>query len=117
MRIYLAGPMRGISFFNWSMFDKVSAALRAEGHEVFSPADEDRKLGIVPNEKGDEGILPEGITRRTIFSADTQYICNHADTIALLPGWEKSSGVRAEHALALTLGHTIMILGANYVGV
>ncbi len=107
--------MRGIPFFNWPAFDTASALLRSEGHEVFSPADEDRVLGIVPNEAGDEAVLPVGVTRRTIFSADTQYICNHENAIALLPGWEKSSGVRAEHALALTLGHTVIILGERYV--
>ena len=41
--LYLAGPMRGIAFYNFPMFDRVAAALRDVGYEVINPADEDRK--------------------------------------------------------------------------
>jgi hypothetical protein len=44
------------------------------------------------------------------LAADTEYISKHADAIALLPGWEKSSGVAAEVALARALGLPIALV-------
>ena len=43
MRIYLAGPMRNYPRNNFPAFDAAAAKLRADGHEVFNPAEHDRK--------------------------------------------------------------------------
>ncbi len=51
-----------------------------------------------------------GFSLREALYADTKYICLHADTIALLPGWKKSAGANAERALAKALGHKILYL-------
>lgn len=121
MKLYLAGPMRGYEKFNFPAFDFAAAKLRAQGFEVFSPAENDRqKLGDAPfvnNTNGDETKLEKetGFNIRQALKDDTHYICVHADGIALLPGWEKSSGANAEHALAKALGHTIIFLGKDYV--
>lgn len=119
MRVYLAGPMRGIPRFNFPAFDYASTKLRAAGFEVFSPAENDRKIipNIGENKTGDEEQLKRetGFSIRDALRDDTHYICVHADAIALLPGWEKSSGATAEHALAKALGHTIIILGRDFV--
>ena len=32
-----------------------------------------------------------------------------ADQLVMLPGWERSAGARAEHALAIKLGKTIIL--------
>lgn len=100
MKIYLAGPMRGIPDFNFPKFNQVADLLRTMGHEVFNPA-----------EKGEEALIetdPELVDklafRRRVFAIDTEYICNHAEAIVLLPGWEKSTGAIAEEALAHTIG-------------
>jgi hypothetical protein len=120
MNIYLAGPMRGYPRFNFPAFDFAAAKLRAEGHEVFSPAERDRTIHgtkLENNATGDERLAEKdvGFSLREALAADTDYIARFADTIALLPGWEKSSGANAELALAKALGHTIIALGKDYV--
>lgn len=41
MRVYLAGPMRGVPHFNFPAFHAAAAELRARGYVVFSPAEAD----------------------------------------------------------------------------
>ena len=111
MKIYLAGPMRGIPKFNFPAFEFAVQRLRWQGHEVFSPA-----------EKGEEVVLettPEIQNsmkfRRKVFELDTRWICQQAEAVALLPGWDKSPGARAERALAEAIGINVIILGSEYV--
>lgn len=102
MKIYLAGPMRGYENFNFAAFDAAAANLRAQGYEVFSPADNDREKGYV-------GKPVEEIMRDCIMD-DLTYIARQADAVALLPGWEASKGVAAEVALAIFLGLKLITL-------
>lgn len=109
MKIYLAGPMRGLPNFNFPAFDHAAKALREIGHEVFSPADHDREINgerIADNPTGNEALAvkKDGFDLRKALAADTQFICLEAEVIAMLPGWEKSLGAIAEHALAKALG-------------
>ena len=119
MRIYLAGPMRGYPTFNFPAFDFASSKLRAEGHFVFSPAERDREAygaEIEDNPTGDEAkVKNAACTINDCMLADTKWICENADAIALLPGWEKSSGANAELALGKALGLTYMVLGKEYI--
>lgn len=121
MKIYLAGPMRGYKGYNFAAFDFAAAKLRAEGHIVFSPAERDRERHPEIdwyNMTGDLAVdFPAGspFSLAEALGDDTAYICGEADTIAVLPGWEKSSGVNAEWPLATALGHTRIILGKKYV--
>ena len=120
MKIYLAGPMRGYANFNFPAFDYAAKKLRAEGHSVFSPAERDRTIHgtkLEDNATGDEKMAEAmvGFSLRDALAADTQYIAKHATALALLPGWEKSSGANAELALAKALGLTQIILGKEYV--
>ena len=108
MRVYLAGPMRGIKSYNHPAFDEGASWLRAEGHEVFSPADHDRELWPDrdwANFTGDpvkDGIdLPD---MRKVIKGDLDWIADNAEAIAFLPGWQNSRGARAEHALGIFLG-------------
>ena len=119
MKIYLAGPMRGYANFNFPAFDYAAEKLRKQGHEVFSPAERDRQAygaEIENNPTGDENkVTNVACTINDCMSADCEWICRNADAIALLPGWEKSSGANAELALSKALGLTWMVLGKEYV--
>jgi len=104
MKVYVAGPMRGIAQFNFPAFHNATEYLRRVGHEVFNPAERDGDVGFDPTEMcGDEDLAELGFSLREALAADTEYISKHADAIALLPGWENSSGARAEFALAKAL--------------
>lgn len=109
-RVYLAGPMRGVPEFNFPAFKRAAAKLRHEGYVVFSPA-----------EKGQEAVLDKhpGLQddlafRREVFKYDAIAICE-SDIIALLPGWEASSGARAEWALACAIGLEFKYLKPEYL--
>lgn len=108
MRIYLAGPMTGIPYFNYPAFNDAAAKLRAEGHEVFNPAEHDIATygKDISNPAGDAGVAAaeHGFDRRAVLKADLSWICDNADAIALLPGWQASPGATAELALASALG-------------
>lgn len=108
--IYLAGPMQGYPQFNFPRFNAVAQALRANGHKVFNPAEKDieRHAGTDISKGNTSGSLAEvkskhGFSLRQALSEDMEYICKEADTIALLPGWEKSNGAMAEHRTAVAL--------------
>lgn len=100
MKVYLAGPMRGIPELNCPAFDAAAARLRSQGSIVFSPADGDRWL-----EHTGRPVNP-----RTCLELDTEWICREAECVALLPGWENSKGARAEKALAEALGLMVIYL-------
>lgn len=116
MIIYIAGPMRGIPEFNFPAFNAAAKELRAKGHTVFNPAERDieRHNGVdisKGNETGDEELCAKehGFSLRQALKEDTEFICLHADTIAMLPGWEESLGAKAELALARALGHRVLM--------
>lgn len=105
MRVYLAGPMRGIEAFNFPTFAEATAALRRKGHTVFSPAERDLDAGFDPTGMtGNEDLSEHGFDLREALGIDIGWICTHADAVAVLPGWAKSSGARAEVAAAWALG-------------
>lgn len=117
MKIYVAGPMTGIPEFNFPAFNAASAKLRAEGHEVFNPAERDiERHGGVDISNGNATGCQEvaakthGFSLRDALADDTWWICKEADAIAMLPGWENSKGARAEWALSIALGHKVIYL-------
>ena len=101
MRIYLAGPMTGIKDFNYPVFNLAASRLREMGHEVFNPAESETSADAEN-------------ARRKWLAEDTEYICKHAEAVALLPGWEQSKGAIAEGALAIALGLSLMVLGEDF---
>ena len=119
MKIYLAGPMRGYKDFNFPAFFAATAKLRADGHEVFNPAERDTKEWGSERLKSATGSEAEVAAKlgfsglslaRQCFLADTAYICTQADAIAVLPGWAQSRGAQAERALGIAIGLQIIDL-------
>lgn len=110
--LYIAGPMRGIAWFNYPLFDRVAKELRDAGNEVISPADEDRKHdGFDPYENPSHA-QPDACTfPKTMDFAKTVRRCLDAvlrcDELVLLPGWENSNGAVAELTLAMWLGKRV----------
>lgn len=92
MRIYLAGPMSGKPLFNFPAFREARESLRNLGYEVFCPAERDELSGFVPDESGKS---LEGWNARESLTWDATQVLA-ADAVALLPGWESSSGASWE---------------------
>lgn len=116
MRLYLAGPMRGIKDFNFPAFHEAAAKLRAAGHEVFSAAEyEEAEFGVGFNksETGDlKDIAHLDWDFRAAFAKDCEYISRQANAVAVLPGWKTSKGARAEVAIARALGLPVLWAGS-----
>lgn len=117
MRIYLGGPMRGIPEFNFPAFNAAASKLRADGHTVFNPAEKDieRHGGVdisAGNATGCEETAAKdhGFDLRIALGEDLAWICAQAEGIALLPGWEKSKGAKAEKATADALRLQVIYL-------
>lgn len=120
-RVYIAGPMTGYVQFNFGVFDTYRDLYESLGYEVFNPADHDRNLLGKPRDwyptendmTGDWKAWSKNATNkalpslRDMLGADLQWIAKSATHIAMLPGWEKSSGANAEWSLAKALGLVI----------
>lgn len=107
LRLYVAGPMRGIAAYNFPAFDDAAAKLLALGHEVFSPAERDKLTGFDPVAReltGNEDLSAEGFDLRDALKADLVWITKRADAVILLPGWQQSSGAGAELMTARAIG-------------
>lgn len=105
MKIYLAGPMRGIPEFNFPAFFAAAKTLRDLGHDVFNPAEKGEEKEVT----NDPGLQEKLAFRRKVFKLDTTYICDEAEAVVLLPGWEKSLGAVAEQALARAIGLNVSL--------
>ena len=103
VQVYLAGPMRGYPEYNFPAFADATEKLRAKGYKVHSPAEEETLAGFDPK----TGRYPEGQHQRTIrenLRDDLCWICEYADLVVLLPGWENSAGAQAEVHCAHAIG-------------
>lgn len=107
MKLYIAGPMTGIPQFNVPFFDRVAAELRAQGHDVVSPAELDSPEMRAAALKSTDGALAplEQATKETwgeVLARDVRVLSDHGiQAIALLPGWKKSRGANLEATVGL----------------
>ena len=92
-KIYSSGPMTGRPEFYFPAFHSAAAELRAAGHDVVNPAE------LNPVTGGDWKMSLRG---------DIAAMCA-CDAVALLPGWQTSSGAHLEvhvaHRLGLEIRH------------
>ena len=94
-RVYLSGPMTGLPGLNFPAFNAAASALRAQGLEVVNPAE----LNPDPT-----------MSWEACMRADIKALCD-CDTIALLPGWERSKGAHLEVHIAHRLGLQVIAAG------
>jgi hypothetical protein len=103
--------MRGYDKLNFPAFHFTAARLRAEGHQVFSPAEKGIEAELIEN----PGLQHSVNFRRKVFELDLLWVCREAEAVAMLPGWEQSSGANAEHYTGKAIGLQSIILGKEYV--
>jgi hypothetical protein len=106
MKVYLCGPMRGYPAWNAAAFDRYAAEWEREGHTVLSPVARDRLGGLDLLAASKEELAAKAgnwVWMRQVIVEDVEMICR-VDILAVLPGWEASTGATVEVALALFLG-------------
>jgi hypothetical protein len=99
-RIYISGPMTGLPEFNFPAFHAEASRLRALGYSVVNPA---------------EINAGANLSWQQCMRADIRALCD-CDTLALLPGWQRSSGAHLEMHLAHRLGLEIVMADALVSG-
>ena len=105
LRVYLAGPMRGIPEYNFPAFYAAAKALRDIGCEVWSPAENDvEKDGFDPTKDKAQPMCH-------YMRRDLPAVLN-SDAVVVLPGWEKSEGAQLEAHVAKKCGIPIHELDA-----
>jgi hypothetical protein len=97
IKVYIAGPMRGIQNQNKKSFYKAEKKLSACNlYEIYNPARMDDAKGIT------EEDLENSETLKEVVRDDIDFLLN-CDGIYMLRSWENSVGARAEHAIAVLL--------------
>lgn len=113
MKVYIAGPMRGIPDFNREAFFEAQRRLGWLGHETFNPARWDEESGIdLTSQKGDlADIEPQGFDLAKALAHELELVLVWADAVCVLPGWENSRGAMAEVTAARAVGKPVAYLG------
>jgi hypothetical protein len=99
MKVYIAGPMRGLPAFNFQKFFYWAERLEMKGHEPLNPAYYDVVRWTRTGKMFDEATDYE-----EVLKFDLDLITSTADAIFLLDGWSNSEGAQREHDLAVKLG-------------
>lgn len=114
--LYIAGPMRGIPYFNAPAFFEAEAMLTLRGYTVFNPAQRDVEQGL-DHKKCPTGSTQEledhGFALGEAMAFDLWYVCQQADGIVLLPGWQLSRGAVAELAACQAVGKPAFVYDAE----
>ena len=111
LRMYIAGPMRGIKYLNFPAFDDAKKDLELLGFSVVSPADLDRAIGFDPEVLGSDYDWKDlnkcNFSLLDAIDRDVNAL-KTCDTIYMLRGWEGSKGAKAEKALAEWMGLSVI---------
>lgn len=92
-RVYLSGPMTGLPELNFPAFNAEAARLRSLGFEVVNPVD----------------INPDPATGWHACMRNDLKALLDCDMLALLDGWQRSSGAHLEMHMAHRVGMEIVI--------
>jgi len=92
MSIYVAGPMTGVEDFNYPAFNAAAVALRHAGFTVLNPVDAEKHNPDWPQSQPWDWYMRYAIRMVT-----------RCTKMALLPGWEASTGANLEHDIAKAL--------------
>lgn len=99
MRVYLAGPMKGIPELNRPAFRTAADNLRGLGDVVFNPAD---SHGDAPIDEATGAA--GGRSRADWLKMDLAIVANWAEAVVLIPGWRNSRGAVLEANAAMEFG-------------
>jgi hypothetical protein len=104
--------MTGIPQFNFPLFETVARELRARGHLITSPHENDTPAvqaaaWASPDGKLDPSGKIAGETWGDILARDVKLVADVVRGVVLLPGWGKSKGARLEVFVALLCGHEV----------
>ena len=105
-RIYIAGPMRGIKWYNFRAFHDAHVRWADAGWEVVDPARMDIDAGFNPYTLPDDtdwNVIPPDFDFAACVTRDIAGL-RTCQAIYMLDGWQGSKGARAELALAEWLG-------------
>lgn len=106
MKLYLSGPMTGVPRCNFPAFDEACTKLRAAGHSVISPHEQDSPALQAASRASPNGVntietTPGESLGRTLGN-DVRVIIDEVDGVVFLPAWDASRGARIEAFVALT---------------
>lgn len=102
MKIYLAGPMAGVPEHNFPAFNAMAQTLRYLGHHVYNPAELEPES--YRNISAEEATKHHNGAYRNCLSQELQWICEQAEAMFLLTGWEHSKGANAEFTTGKAVG-------------
>lgn len=100
MKLYLSGKMRGEPDHGHALFAEWREKLRAAGHDVWCPAENSAKLGLVG------GDYPRDVLA-DLLALDIRQVAL-SEVVAVLPNWVHSKGARAEVAFADAVGIPVL---------
>ena len=102
-RFYQAGPMSSIPLYNFPAFIEITADLRSQGYEIYSPAEGDLKLGVDPTKPLDSPENSLIFNMRETVRRDLREILR-SEGIILMPGWQQSYGCKVELMVTMWAG-------------
>ena len=110
-RLYIAGKMRGVTFYNFDAFFKAEEQLRELGfNNICNPARLDLERGFNPYNLPEDHNWDEYPSEDLAIALkdDLNIIINQIDTMYMLRGWEESEGAILEHNVAKMLRKRII---------